>query len=886
MRRLHPRRILLAALLAALFFPPRAARADVRTEARQHFRQGMALIAEGKTEEGVRELEAAYALLPHPSVLFNIGRAYAEAGDLDRAEDYLKRYLDTDPADRSETERLLAELEARKAEAAKARPAAAPAGAARPDGTPASGPGATADEIATLQASARQLEALAEVTQSETLRERAQRLKALAGTLEARAAVAPAPASLGQAAAAPAADGPAVAEASPADVAATDSLETLLLQTAPEIGTQVYEEQVVSASRFASSPLDAPYSTSIVTAQDIRLSGLTSIPDLLRRVAGVDVMTLTPGDTEVSIRGLNQRLSNKVLVLVDGRSVYLDFLGATLWATLPVSVDDIDRIEVIRGPASALYGADAVTGIVNIITRDPGEGGSHVTAGGGDAAQALARASVAGRNDRGLSWRFGGGFAQANQYSLPVGEDRLDVAPFSSNPDLGRRRIWANLEARQRLGGGWEARGGTAASTFDLSFQAISRLRELWAQDGVFDQTFLSLSSPFGLSIQGFYNYFQVGVGNAAAVPGGIPIEAKDIRSQVADVEATWQGRFHAGVEHELALGVGYRLKSISWAWLDRDHYEHHLSAFLEDTMRFGDLVQLAVSARVDRHPLLDGPQFSPRGSLVIRPTRRSAVRATFGTAFRSPTFLESYLHIANETPLRGVTAYGQGNLDLAPENMMSAEVGYSQEIGDVAALEANAYYNVIKDEILLSRIEPYRLQDHPGYDGGAQAFPVGELVFSNENAEYRQLGGELGARVYPLRGLDVYANYAFNDTRPVDPNADLGGRELDRRTPPHKVNAGLQYRAALGLDLGFDLHYVDRQVWVEQVTDPVMGVRFQSFDVPAYLLVDARVGYRLLSDDLELGLVVTNLLDQRHREHPFGQLLGRRILGTASVRF
>jgi iron complex outermembrane receptor protein len=106
----------------------------------------------------------------------------------------------------------------------------------------------------------------------------------------------------------------------------------------------VFEETVVTASKGAESPLDAPSSTSIVTEQDIRLSGITKIPELLRRLAGVDIMEVTGAQTEVSLRGFNQRLSNEILVLVDGRSFYLDSLGATL----SIGVEDIERIEVVR----------------------------------------------------------------------------------------------------------------------------------------------------------------------------------------------------------------------------------------------------------------------------------------------------------------------------------------------------------------------------------------------------------------------------------------------------------------------------------------------------------------------------------------------------------
>src|SRR6185295_3033741 len=133
-------------------------------------------------------------------------------------------------------------------------------------------------------------------------------------------------------------------------------------------------EEVVSASRFAQSPVDAPNATAIITAQDIRMTGLTNVTDLLRRVAGVEVNQVAPTHAEVSIRGLNRRTSNKLLLLIDGRSHRLDFLGTNWFNQLPVAVEDIERIEIIRGPASALYGADAFVGIINVVTRPPGVG--------------------------------------------------------------------------------------------------------------------------------------------------------------------------------------------------------------------------------------------------------------------------------------------------------------------------------------------------------------------------------------------------------------------------------------------------------------------------------------------------------------------------------
>src|SRR5438093_456289 len=131
----------------------------------------------------------------------------------------------------------------------------------------------------------------------------------------------------------------------------------------------IFEEQVVTAGVHASSEAKAPASLTVISADEIRLTGASTIPEILRRVPGVDVAEMNPSDTNVSIRGFNRRIANKVLVLVDGRSVYQDFLGGTFWPLVDVAVPDIARIEVVRGPGSALYGANAFAGVVNIITR-------------------------------------------------------------------------------------------------------------------------------------------------------------------------------------------------------------------------------------------------------------------------------------------------------------------------------------------------------------------------------------------------------------------------------------------------------------------------------------------------------------------------------------
>ena len=871
--------LLSVSLLALLWLPPLAS-ADARTDARRHFRRGMALIENGNLDGGIAQLQLAYEALPHENVLFNIARAYAEAGQYSRSLQYYQRYLDTDPADREEVEAVVVQLQARlDAERAEAEEPEPP----EPPPPVPTGPAVSSEQLASIDESAAQIEQLAAATDSASLRERATRLRQLAETLRSREAARPAE---------PEVSPPASAEEpEPTEGSASEPGEAPVSEEDLSLGTErteIFEERVVSASRFAESPLLAPNSTTIITKQDIRLTGHTNLVELLRRVAGVDAMSLTPENSDLSIRGLNTRQSNKVLVLIDGRTVRLDFLAAPYWASIPLEVEDIERIEVIRGPAGAVYGADAFSGIVNIITREPGEGDSSVSLSVGNHNTFRGQGTVTGRAGD-LSYRLSAGYRQTDEYSLELAPDRLDLESVRENPDRALRRTYFNGELRYHFGEGWFGRAGAAMTLFDASIFGVSRLRTLDASDGLLSQSHLTLTSPIGLNFRMYWNRFRTTVDTIERPPGAFDTQG-DITADVIDTELSFNRRFTRGIEQNFAVGVGYRFKAVSWNWLAGDQTENHFFAYVQDALRLHEKVRLTLSLRLDRHPLLSRVQFSPRASLVVLPTEGQSIRLTGGSAFRSPSFVESYLDFQNRTPLRGISALGRGNRQLDPERMISLEAGYTNQSSDYFALELNVYVNLINDQIQLSSVDTFTLGDFgsgaAGYDAERGVYPVGELVFDNEDARFRQIGGEVGVRIFPVNGLDIYLNYALSDTSPSDATQLDPIRASDNRTSLHKFNLGLQYRASFGLDLSADLHIVSGQTWVEQVTDTRTGVRFESFDLGAYALLNARVGYRLANDKVELGLVGTNLLVRRFRQHPFGQVVDSRVMLSSRFRF
>ncbi|MCA9573087.1 MAG: TonB-dependent receptor plug domain-containing protein, partial [Myxococcales bacterium] len=286
----------ICSLAALAMLVPTLAWADPKDDARRHFAAGLEAANDGDYEIALQHFLAAQNAYAHPATLFNIARAYSDMDDLENALSYYRLYQDAAPEKAGEVQATIDAIEGRMGRG----PVVAQQPATGAEGQQVVVAGASEAELERLKAIARELEELS--------RAMAQgRTTVVVGATGELEAIGP--------------DGTAL----------------------PSAGfiSDAYEKQVVTASRVGQDPLDSPSTISVVTAEDLRLSGAVSLPDALRRVAGIDVMSLTSGHQDVSIRGFNRELNNKVLVLIDGRSTYLDFLGATLWSGLPITLEEI-----------------------------------------------------------------------------------------------------------------------------------------------------------------------------------------------------------------------------------------------------------------------------------------------------------------------------------------------------------------------------------------------------------------------------------------------------------------------------------------------------------------------------------------------------------------
>jgi iron complex outermembrane receptor protein len=854
---------LCAAALLATLVVDRSAYADARTEARAFFKRGMTAIAAGKYEQGIEALQKAYETLPHPNVLFNIARAYVETGDLDNAIAYYKRYIDENPPDKDEVKAVVTQLQARLD---RQRAALTAAQQAQPGvGTPGAPTGGSAAGASGGAASA---------TPSGST--------AAGGTEGPTSGGAAGAGAGGQAATSAGAATPGAGPRGTAEGLAVGGSKT----------EEVYEESVVTASRGAAqTPLESPNATTIITEQDIRLSGMTKIPELLRRTAGMDVMQTTSGWTETSIRGFNQRFSNKLIVLIDGRSVYTDMFGGTVWESLSIDVDQIERIEVVRGPGSALYGADAFAGVINVITKAPGEGKNSIRVGLGEELSTYGSLRATGRQGD-FNYRVSAGYTYNPTWSLGYDLQRVDIDRTGEKPNLGSENIRMDARTTYRLGRDETIGigGGFAKSNIDLF--AIGALKEYTLPDFYTGDVTAFFNTKY-IKTRAFYNYLRNEGGIGAAYNyKGVDQYRRYLAADTADIESVYADTFRtASVEHSVNVGLNYRLRQAQSAYVNGTQTEHHFGAFGQYSAKVGSIVTAILSGRVDRVPYNDRFEASPRASVLLHPNDKSTIRTTFSTAFRKSTFLEGFTQIPFQGPQGSVSSIVDTlrNGRIQPEGILTAELGYLNQMSEYFSVDVAAYYNRITDLVTLAPptfLTPsQRLEGLGNFDALTGRFPVQYSAQVNQCVDYNVVGGELGARVFPVTGLDIFANYALNVVDPIrPPGCDIPS---DQRTSVHKINAGVQVRTKPGFDGELSFHYSSPQVWVERDTDPVRGeLVYRTLPLAEYTLLNARAGYRFLKNQMEVSVAAFNLLNVVHQQHPLTHFVSRRVMGFVQYTF
>jgi iron complex outermembrane receptor protein len=232
-----------------------------------------------------------------------------------------------------------------------------------------------------------------------------------------------------------------------------------------------------------------------------------------------------------------------------------------------------------------------------------------------------------------------------------------------------------------------------------------------------------------------------------------------------------------------------------------------------------------------------------------------------------------------------------QPNFILQPEQITTAEINYLNQQSDYFEAEVNAYYNRVTNlvELAVNRNETLstREQGLGGLDPATGRYTVAFGGWDNQCDAYNVFGGELGFRVYPVEGLDLFANYALNVSKQSRPaGCDVPD---DKRTSMHKINAGVQVRTKIGFNGEITFNYQSSEVWNEQVATVDRGIVYEQFPLPAYTLLNGKIGFRFYKDKAEVAATVFNALGDVFgpppQQHPFGNRIGRRVMGFLSYQ-
>ncbi len=677
----------------------------------------------------------------------------------------------------------------------------------------------------------------------------------------------------------------------------------------------VYEERVVvTASKVEQQLVNAPATVSVVTSDVIQSTPATNYAELFRSVPGVNLTQTSARDFNITMRGATSTLATSTLALLDGRSLYLDFFGFVAWDLLPVNPNELRQIEVIRGPASAVWGANAMNGVVNFISKTPRElNGNSATISFGTfdrdttKGQKLGSGSLFGINatharavnDR-WAYKISAGGYTSDAFARPTGAIPNGTGTQYPNfanqgttqPKFDTRIDYDAPEGKYKLvfAGGYGGTDGifhTGIGPFDATGVGVGYGTVRYSRNA--------------LKVNFFTNILNGDASGLLAIGlNGRPIPFV-FNTNSYDFEA---GNINTlGTRNVLSYGGNVRMNQFDLSIAPKGDSRTELGAYVQNETFLNTYVRISLGARIDKFDNIDDPVFSPRATLILKPAADHAVRLSFNKAFRSPSLVNNYLDtaIVNQlnlgaiNPALGGVIYNfplraVGNEALTQESIASYELGYTGIINNRATVSAAFYYTVNRDQIFFTQTGRYRASaPPPGWPLPAvvlEALPpactsavcnTGGLpsVFSYLNlGEVTNKGIELGIDGAVNEALNVFVNYSYQ-AQP-DPDFDLSELNLP---PQNRFNAGFNF--SHGHFLGnLSVAYVGDAVWQD-----VLDSRFTG-PTEAFTQVNGAFGVKFARDKVTATIKGINLTNEEIQSHVFGDILKRQIIGEVRFTF
>lgn len=629
--------------------------------------------------------------------------------------------------------------------------------------------------------------------------------------------------------------------------------------------------KITTVSRKSESWSSAAAAVYVITQEDLRRSGVNSLPEALRMAPGLDVARANSRQWAISSRGFNDLFANKLLVLMDGRTIYTPLFSGVFWEDTDTLLEDVDRIEVIRGPGATLWGANAVNGVINIITKNARDTqGTLISGGGGTEERGFGGVRYGGQLAANTYYRVYAKYANRDEFTLTDGREandnwwtsqsgfRVDTTPSAVN----RLTLQGDYYYGQ-----WN--GLIRRPSFSPPGMFTDRIRTKSEGANVLGRWTHDFSAESDLAVQMYYDRTDRGF--------GIGREIRD----TFDLDA--QHRFPISDRHEIVWGAGYRCsvddltESADFKASDPSVGLQLFSGFVQDEIALvHDRLHLIAGTKLE-HNDFTGAEIQPSARLAWTPDQRNTVWAAISRAVRTPsrsergfTFYSDPPPSVPSLPLPALIP-ASGSPDFGAGTVLSYEIGYrvkphARLSVDLAALynEYDRLYNVIQLPIQL-RVSP-----------AAQPYLL--LPVTINNALFGEsCGAEVSATWQPLDIWRLRANYTFLKvnlhTRGTVPSFT---EESEDDNPQHQISLWSDVDLGRHVEAGVGFRFVDS---------------LPAQNVGSYAEMEARLAWKPTSH-CELSLVGRDLLHSHHQEFsPFlfssrDVEVDRAVYGKLTLRF
>ncbi|MBV6321243.1 TonB-dependent receptor plug domain-containing protein [Duganella violaceipulchra] len=578
---------------------------------------------------------------------------------------------------------------------------------------------------------------------------------------------------------------------------------------------ELAEIPITSVSKKAESLGDAAAAVYIITAEDVRRSGATSLAEALRLAPNLEVARTNGTTYAVTARGGSNGNGNKLLVLIDGRVVYNPLNAGVFWEAQDVMMEDVERIEVISGPGGTLWGSNAVNGVINVITRSSkGSQGTLVALGGGN-------------QERGVAVRQGWRLGEDASMRLYAKGFRRDAYQTMAGAAAGDG--WSGRQLGFRADWGGADNGATLqGDLYDRQLDQLGGNDRHRSGGNLLGRWNRELADGAAVQVQAYYDH----VNNL--MPGTLQFRESN---DTYDIEA--QHRLPLGARHELVWGGGLRLwRSASTngpilVFLPEQVATHMANLFVQDTIALDPRWKLTLGAKAERNSYT-GLEFQPNLRLAWKPDAHALLWAAVSRALRTPSRIDRdfYVYGAPQLPLRG-------GPNFRSERLTALELGYRAQPTSRLSYSINAFYN--------------KYDDLRTVDAGA----VKGTVEVGNHAEGKVAGLEIWGNFQVSRDWRLSASQTLLRERigllpgASGPAPTGGTGTLYGNDPAHRYTLRSSHDLPRGMELDLSLNRVAALPYPA---------------VPAYTSFDARLGWHPAAR-LELALSAVNLLNRRHTE-------------------